>query len=487
MVYLYNESNQRFPPPYASDFCAVRQQSVFRSEKCRHRVKPAIFCRGRFQFLDENSACFSHRCSGGHQHSFTLAELFCTKIWDKRKPLGCAADLDIHRPTDNLLTKTKFSSRGIGGGSAGWHLYTRLPSQFLDENRHCFRYGGQRGCGSESACGTRLAVRSLVVFHTLLTCSIDELSHLWSEWLLGSTGMPLPLLREYVRWHIYMTITLTAHWVQYACHFSMQTLAVLWIWLTLILKMTPPTLLSIWKSSFGFLIDLFLIFCGRFLIDMTPTHFRIGMIMTKFFSIEMTELSYRNDHDLVLIWGEGKGIFYPLLPINPKVIFLVIGTGKFEDHFGHRKYSQWDSKTAPKNSQSFIISIGQTICKENIIEVNLERIIPPEKDSRRTYYRFEQYFSWIWTVLSTIFNDFNNKSIRGNRCFKNVQTPKNRPFVPLHAFKWDVPFGSIGDIPYSPDFCFIWDIPYNFIGDTYDCLLGISPIINNGIPDRCPR
>ena len=141
------------------------QRSVFRSEKCRHRVKPAIFCRGRFQFLDENSACFSHRCSGGHQHSFTLAELFCTKIWDKRKPLGCAADLDIHRPTDNLLTKTKFSSRGIGGGSAGWHLYTRLPSQFLDENRPCFRSGGQRGCGSELACGTCFASR-LLLFST---------------------------------------------------------------------------------------------------------------------------------------------------------------------------------------------------------------------------------------------------------------------------------------------------------------------------------
>ena len=104
------------------------QRSVFRSEKCRHRVKPAIFCRGRFQFLDENSACFSHRCSGGHQHSFTLAELFCTKIWDKRKPLGCAADLDIHRPTDNLLTKTKFSSRGLGGGSAGWYLHTHVAA-----------------------------------------------------------------------------------------------------------------------------------------------------------------------------------------------------------------------------------------------------------------------------------------------------------------------------------------------------------------------
>ena len=58
-------------------------------------------------------------------------------------------------------------------------------------------------------------------------------------------------------------------------------------------------------------------------------------------------------------------------------------------HFGHRKYSQWDSKSAPKNSQSFIISIGQTIFKEDIIEIILEQIIPPEKDLQRTYYCFQ--------------------------------------------------------------------------------------------------
>ncbi len=150
-------------------------------------------------------------------------------------------------------------------------------------------------------------------------------------------------------------------------------------------------------------------------------------------------------------------------------------------HFGHRKYSQWDSKFAPKNSQFFVISIGQTICKENIIEVNLEQIIPPEKDSQRTYYRLEQCFPGIWTVLSTIFNDFNNKSIRGALCFKNVQMPEFRPFIPLTHAKWDVPFTSIGDIPYSFDFCFIWDIPYNFIGDTSNDLSGISPI---GVPDK---
>ena len=76
-------------------------------------------------------------------------------------------------------------------------------------------------------------------------------------------------------------------------------------------------------------------------------------------------------------------------------------------HFGHRKYSQWDSKIAPKNSQFSIISIGQTICKENIIEVNLERIIPLEKDSRQTYYRLEHDYPGIWTVLSTKSIDFN--------------------------------------------------------------------------------
>lgn len=162
----------------------------------------------------------------------------------------------------------------------------------------------------------------------------------------------------------------------------------------------------------------------------------------------MIELSYRNDRNLILIWGDGKGIFYPLLSLNLSIIFLVIDTENMKVifskkrviftrdmtvHFGHRKYSQWDSKSAPKNSQSFIISIGQAICKENIIEVNLEQIIPPEKDSRRTYYRLEQCFPWIWTVLSTIFNDFNNKSIRGIRCFKNVQTLEFRSFTPLLA------------------------------------------------------
>ena len=75
--------------------------------------------------------------------------------------------------------------------------------------------------------------------------------------------------------------------------------------------------------------------------------------------------------------------------------------GKMTVHFGHRKYSQWDSKSAPKNSQSFIISIGQTIFKEDIIEIILEQIIPPEKDLQRTYYCFQYTNPWILNAFYT--------------------------------------------------------------------------------------
>ena len=71
------------------------------------------------------------------------------------------------------------------------------------------------------------------------------------------------------------------------------------------------------------------------------------------------------------------------------VILKVLFVGVMTVHFGHWNYSQWDSKSAPKNSQSFIISIGQTIFKEDIIEIILEQIIPPEKDLQRTYYCFQ--------------------------------------------------------------------------------------------------
>ena len=105
-----------------------------------------------------------------------------------------------------FVTKTKFSSRGLGGGSAGRYLIAQRQPRSLDENRPHFRTGGQRDCDSEMSCWTRLGVRLLVVFRSLPACSIDEWSHLWSEWQLGSVWMPLPLLREYVRCHIGMTV-----------------------------------------------------------------------------------------------------------------------------------------------------------------------------------------------------------------------------------------------------------------------------------------
>ena len=47
-----------------------------------------------------------------------------------------------------------------------WMISTHmLLPQFLDENRRCFRSGGQRGCGSELACGTCFASR-LLLFST---------------------------------------------------------------------------------------------------------------------------------------------------------------------------------------------------------------------------------------------------------------------------------------------------------------------------------
>ena len=139
-------------------------------------------------------------------------------------------------------------------------------------------------------------------------------------------------------------------------------------------------------------------------------------------------------------------------------------------HFGHRKYSQWDSKSAPKNSQFSIISIGQTICKEKLIEISLEQIIPPEKDSRRTYYRLEHDFPGIWTVLSTKSIDFNNKSIRGTLCFKNVPRP-------IFASKTSS-FSFIGDIPYKTSFLLYRGYPlyryrghfFHLIGDIPDTL-----------------
>ena len=85
----------------------------------------------------------------------------------------------------------------------------------------------------------------------------------------------------------------------------MPTLPVLWIWfLNSHIEITPRPLSFRYDNPYGFLMDFFLIFSGRSLIDMTPTFFRIGMIMTAILlsrwlnsPIEMTATSY---------WYEGK-------------------------------------------------------------------------------------------------------------------------------------------------------------------------------------
>ena len=126
-----------------------------------------------------------------------------------------------------------------------WRWFCKMISshmllpQFLDDNRPCFRYGGQTGCGSEMSCVRHLAVRSLVVFRSLPACSIDEWSHLWSEWPIGSAGIPLPLLWEYVRCPIGMTVLFTAH-------HSSVCLSVLYAEPHFHIESTPPTLISIW-------------------------------------------------------------------------------------------------------------------------------------------------------------------------------------------------------------------------------------------------
>ena len=109
-----------------------------------------------------------------------------------------------------------------------------------------FSLGRPEGGSSEMSCETRLAVRSLVFFHSLPACNIDEWSHLWSEWPIGSAGIPLPLLWEYVRCHIGMTVLFTAHhssvclsvfYAEFACPMDMTNSHI---------ESTPPTLISIW-------------------------------------------------------------------------------------------------------------------------------------------------------------------------------------------------------------------------------------------------
>ena len=79
-----------------------------------------------------------------------------------------------------LLTKIYFSSRGLGGGSVGRYLIVRQQAYSLDENRACFRSGGQRGCSSELARWIWMAVFSVEVSPSRL-CGKRSRSHQFIE------------------------------------------------------------------------------------------------------------------------------------------------------------------------------------------------------------------------------------------------------------------------------------------------------------------
>ena len=127
--------------------------------------------------------------------------------------------------------------------------------------------------------------------------------------------------------------------ILYACPFSMPNLPFLWIWLLSYRKWLRPPFLSIWKSSIGFVLDFLLDYLGTLSYWYDPRPLSDWYDYDRNFLIEMIELSYRNDRDLVLIWGDGKGIFYPLLSLNLSIIFLVIDTENMKVIFSKRESS----------------------------------------------------------------------------------------------------------------------------------------------------
>ena len=143
------------------------------------------------------------------------------------------------------------------------------------------------------------------------------------------------------------------------------------------------------------------------------------------------------------------------------VILKVLFVGVMTVHFGHRKYSQWDSKSAPQNSQSFIISIGQTIFKEDIIEIILEQIIPPEKDLQRTYYCFQYTNPWILNAFYTERKDNQYVIYKGDSVFQKRSQLYFSLFGSLSFLsQWDIPLGCIGSAYMGYPICNFRLIPF---------------------------
>ena len=106
--------------------------------------------------------------------------------------------------------QSEFLSRGLGGGSAGRYLIAR-HSHSPDENRPCFRSGGQTGGCSDLAHWVCSAVPSVENFSLHLYALHPNLSVLWVKILLRSAGDCPCLLREFVRYLIGMIFYFTAH------------------------------------------------------------------------------------------------------------------------------------------------------------------------------------------------------------------------------------------------------------------------------------
>ena len=100
----------------------------------------------------------------------------------------------------------------------------------LDENRPCFRSGGQTGGCSKLAHWVWSAVPSVENFSLHLYALHPNLSVLWVKILLRSAGACPCLLREYVRCHIYMTAHFSHIKILYACLCLMPNLPFLWTW-----------------------------------------------------------------------------------------------------------------------------------------------------------------------------------------------------------------------------------------------------------------
>jgi len=296
-----------------------------------------------FSFLDENLVLFSHQRSGGRRSGFTFTELFCTKIQDIWSSLRWVADRENCRPSENLLTKINFSSRGRGRDPSESDLSDIPDLDFVTKVNF-----SSRGSGGDSAGRYLIARRRYILLTKIAPVFARAVRRVVARIWLIEFGLPSPRLRilaficmnciqnyRSFGWK-YCSVqpglalafcgnmcVISSVWfsisphikILYACPFSMPNLPFLWIWLLSYRKWLRPPFLSIWQSSFGFILDYFRTLSYRydcnhsridmmilmdFLIDLNLIFFRhslINTILDENSPIEMTATSY---------WYEGK-------------------------------------------------------------------------------------------------------------------------------------------------------------------------------------